>query len=122
MAHTSLSDSALRELTARLKRAQEQFAKNYPGEAGTRQPVHTVYGGAQLFKSDTTKKLGELSDKALQAYAPDAAAFAEALGLEPALGVTGHGGVVEKLKRRAAEGFRIDFEDGYGSRPDAEED
>jgi hypothetical protein len=30
--------------------------------------------------------------------------------------------VVEKLKREPVEDFRIDFEDGYGNRPDAEED
>ena len=30
--------------------------------------------------------------------------------------------VVEKLKHEAVEDFRIDFEDGYGNRPDAEED
>src|SRR5919204_1733895 len=30
--------------------------------------------------------------------------------------------VVEKLRRETVEDFRIDFEDGYGNRPDAEED
>ena len=30
--------------------------------------------------------------------------------------------VQEKLKREPVEDFRIDFEDGYGNRPDAEED
>ncbi|MBD0326150.1 MAG: phosphoenolpyruvate kinase, partial [Pyrinomonadaceae bacterium] len=30
--------------------------------------------------------------------------------------------VMEKLKREPVEDFRIDFEDGYGNRPDAEED
>jgi len=30
--------------------------------------------------------------------------------------------VLEKLKREPVEDFRIDFEDGYGNRPDAEED
>jgi hypothetical protein len=30
--------------------------------------------------------------------------------------------VVEKLEREPVEDFRIDFEDGYGNRPDAEED
>jgi citrate lyase beta subunit len=30
--------------------------------------------------------------------------------------------VVEKLQREPVEDFRIDFEDGYGNRPDAEED
>jgi citrate lyase beta subunit len=30
--------------------------------------------------------------------------------------------VIEKLQREPVEDFRIDFEDGYGNRPDAEED
>ena len=30
--------------------------------------------------------------------------------------------VNEKLRREPVEDFRIDFEDGYGNRPDAEED
>ena len=30
--------------------------------------------------------------------------------------------VGEKIAREAVEDFRIDFEDGYGTRPDAEED
>src|ERR1700682_5243818 len=105
MAKTSLSDGALRGLTARLKGAQEKFAKNYPGESGTRQPVHTVYGGAQLFKSDTTKKLGELALKALGQYAPDATAFAEGIGIDLALADRVHARVQEKLKREAVEDF-----------------
>jgi citrate lyase beta subunit len=122
MANTSLSDRALRDLTARLKSAQEQFAKHYPGEAGRRQPVHTVYGGAQLYKADTTKKLGELALKAMNQYAPNATSFAEGIGIDLALADRVHARVQEKLKREAVEDFRIDFEDGYGIRADAEED
>src|SRR5260370_38693482 len=101
MANASLSDGALRELTARLKRAQEQFAKNYPGEAGTRQPVHTVYGGAQLFKSATTKKLGELALKAMSQYAPNATAFAQSLGIDLAPADRVPARAQEQLTRRA---------------------
>src|SRR5882724_10606606 len=112
MAQTTLSEQTLRELAARLKAQQDAFARHYPGESGTRQPVHTVYGGAHLFKSDTTKKLGDLALKALSQYAPTATTFAEAV----------YARVQEKLKREAVEDFRIDFEDGYGIRGDAEED
>src|SRR6202163_1259901 len=31
-------------------------------------------------------------------------------------------GVLENVEREPVEDFRIDFEDGYGNRPDAEED
>jgi citrate lyase beta subunit len=122
MATTSLPDATLRDITARLKSANEAVARHYPGEAGTRQPVHTVYGGAHLFKSDTTRKLGELAMKVLSANAPGAAAFGEAIGIDPATAETVFARVQEKIKREAVEDFRIDFEDGYGIRPDAEED
>ena len=38
------------------------------------------------------------------------------------LAMTVYGRVLEKLQREPIEDFRIDFEDGYGNRPDAEED
>jgi citrate lyase beta subunit len=61
--------------------------------------------------------------RALQEYAPDAATLAEAVGLPAGpLADTVYARVVEKLSREPVEDFRIDFEDGYGNRPDAEED
>ena len=93
-----------------------------PSERSTRQPVHTVYGGAQLFSPDTTKKLGAIALKTLREHAPDAATLATALGLDAAIATRIYPRVVEKLEREPVEDFRIDFEDGFGSRPDAEED
>jgi len=122
MAQTTLSDRTLRDFGARLKAQHDEFARHYPGESGTRQPVHTVYGGSHLFKSDTTRKLGDLALKALAQYAPNATTFAEAIGIDPAVADTVYARVQEKLKREAVEDFRIDFEDGYGIRSDAEED
>lgn len=87
-----------------------------------RQPVHVIYGGAHLFKSDTTGKLGALAERALSEYAPDAATLAEALGLRDDLAAAVYNRVVEKLRREPVEDFRIDFEDGFGIRSDAEED
>ena len=87
-----------------------------------RQPVHVVYGGAQLFKADTTRKLGRLAERILAEYAPDAAALADVLDLPRDLAPTVYERVVEKLKREPVEDYRIDFEDGYGIRADAEED
>src|SRR4051794_39496414 len=54
--------------------------RRYPGETGARQPVHTVYGGAQLFAADTVPKLGQLALRAMNEYAPDAESLAEAIG------------------------------------------
>jgi citrate lyase beta subunit len=87
-----------------------------------RQPVHVVYGGAHLFKSDTTRKLGILAERALAEYAPDAATFAEALDIRHDLAQTVYDRVLEKLRREPVEDYRIDFEDGFGIRSDAEED
>jgi citrate lyase beta subunit len=122
MVKTSLSDHEIRTTAAPLDVALAKFVKRFPGESGARQPVHTVYGGAQLFKSNTTQRLGELALKALDQYAPDAATLAAAIGLESAHAETVYARVVEKLRREPVEDFRIDFEDGYGNRPDDEED
>jgi len=87
-----------------------------------RQPVHVVYGGAHLFKSDTTRKLGSLAERALAEYAPDGATFANAMGIRDDLAATVYQRVTEKLRREPIEDYRIDFEDGFGIRSDAEED
>src|SRR5918995_2696898 len=69
------------EIIAPLRQANEQFARHYPGETGRRQPVHTVYGGAHLFKSDSAKRLGSLAQRSLDQFAPDFVAFARAIDL-----------------------------------------
>jgi len=102
--------------------ANREFARKYPGESGDRQPVHAVYGGAHLFKFDTCRKFGSLAEKALNEYAQDAAAFAEMFGVAPEFAETVRARVIEKLRREPVEDYRVDFEDGYGTRPDAEED
>ena len=109
--------------TDALRAANLAFAARYPGEAGSRQPVHTVYGGAQIFGPDSARKLGDVAQRAMRDYAPDAATLGRALGIadHPAL-ATIYSRVTEKLAREPVEDFRIDFEDGYGNRPDAEED
>jgi citrate lyase beta subunit len=151
---TSLSQQLTGEIAARLQRANTDFAEKYPGETGRRQPVHTVYGGAHLFKADSARRLGSLALRSLDAYAPDAFIFARAINLPGAetlpLSLAGEQAlqaqlkeqpdtvrsenepawmahaiytrVLEKLRREPVEDFRIDFEDGYGNRPDAEED
>jgi len=151
---TSLSFDSTKDLTARLQQANNDFARCYPGETGRRQPVHTVYGGAHLFKSDSAARLGSLARRSLDQFAPDFLTFAKAIGLKGAeqlpdsvdeagdlatllegdpdrlketneaawLAHSIYNRVNEKLRREPVEDFRIDFEDGYGNRPDAEED
>lgn len=151
---TTLTPDLVSGIMSRLQAANTTFSNNYPGDLPARQPVQTVYGGAQIFKSDTAQKLGASALGVLMEYAPNFVEFAkclrfkgaetlptegaaiEALGasikVNPSasrteneaawLAHTVHSRVVEKLRREAVEDFRIDFEDGYGNRPDAEED
>lgn len=120
---TTLDPQLTQDILGRLQFANTEFSQVYPGENEKRQPVHTVYGGAHLFKADTITKLGGLALRALNDAAPDAATLAKALGVnDDKLMQTVYERVVEKLKREAVEDFRIDFEDGFGNRPDAEED
>src|SRR5437588_3959607 len=87
-----------------------------------RQPVHTVYGGAHLFKAGTARTLGSLALRSLEEFGGEPRQFAEALGIPGAIAEIVHERVRRKLGREPVEDFRIDFEDGYGNRPDAEED
>src|SRR5260221_6509620 len=78
---TSLTPESLRELMAPLQQAHKEFEAQYPGPRGDRQPVHTVYGGAHLFRADTA---GRLREKALQTfyeYAPNLITPSQVFGL-----------------------------------------
>ena len=105
-----------------LPNANQVFNRTYPGERAERQPVHTVYGGGHLFRSDTTRRLGALAQRALNRFGETPAGFAAAVGLASAQAESVYTLIVEKLAREPVEDYRIDFEDGYGRRPDAEED
>jgi len=105
-----------------VEEAGAELARRFPGESTRSQPVHTVYGGAHLFRSDTAGRMGAFAIHALDEYAPDSATFAGALGLAADMAPLIRRRVAEKLRREPVEDYRIDFEDGYGNRPDAEED
>jgi citrate lyase beta subunit len=119
---TTLHFDTKRGLVDRLRSANLEFARRFPGDSGRRQPVHTVYGGAHLFKSDTASRLGALALRALEEHAPEPRDLAAAADLSQELAPKIHARVIEKLRREPVEDFRADFEDGYGNRPDEEED
>nr|MBA3241699.1 phosphoenolpyruvate kinase [Acidobacteriota bacterium] len=81
---TTLDAKSLSAIAEQLRLSNQEYAARYPGETGRRQPVHTVYGGAHLFKAGTTARLGTLALRALEQSAPDAVAFAKAVGLSGA--------------------------------------
>ena len=122
MADTSIPENAVSAFLDTLDKANERIAEQFPGDSPQRQPVHTMYGGAHLFKADAANKLGAIALRSLQEHAPDAATFAAAIDLESTLADRIYLRLIEKLTREPVEDFRIDFEDGFGNRPDHEED
>ena len=148
----SIPEDTKKGIIEDLRQANLAFQKIYPGDSETRQPVHTVYGGAHLFKHSRIPQLGKIGLKTLQYYAPNFAVLARALHLsgheeipdDPQLiqqleerfsqskgKETDHPAyhayavylkVINKLKEEPIEDFRIDFEDGFGNRSDEEED
>lgn len=149
----SIREEAKEALLNELSTANLKFQQTYPGDKPDRQPVHTVYGGANLFKSDTCMRMGEIALRNLQTYAPNFTVLAKLLGLRghehlPSLeseveqltlkmerlseedrkteaawlSYSIYNKIVQKLKTEPVEDFRIDFEDGFGNRPDEEED
>src|SRR5437868_1703027 len=119
---TTLNDSNSASILNKLSRANAEFAAAYPGDSAERQPVHTVYGGAHLFRSDSAAALGRKALEALRQYAPDAGTLADALGLSKTTADVVYARVAAKLEREPVEDYRIDFEDGFGIRLDSEED
>ncbi|HAF88752.1 MAG: DUF6986 family protein [bacterium] len=140
------------EILSQLSVANKSFDSNYPGKSLKRQPVHTIYGGAHLFKAETAQKMGQLALNNLADFAPNFVVFAKALelkgaeslptksseietlvndseanGVDPAnsaawLAWRVYSQVFKKITREAVEDFRLDYEDGFGIRPDEEED
>lgn len=119
---TTIDSATLDPMLARLKTANEQFLDRFPG-SHVRQPVHTVYGGANLYKPGAAQKLGSLALRHMADFAPNATQFAQNLGLEqdPLIEAV-YDRVLQKLEREPIEDHRVDFEDGYGTRSDQEED
>ncbi len=140
-------------LMEKLRSANIEFQKTYPGDKPERQAVHTVYGGANLFKSDTTVKMGEVALRNFKMYAPDFVSLGKTLQLDGHdhlphlekdiwaltkkldsmseeerkgeaawLSYSIYNKIIKKLETEAVEDFRIDFEDGFGNRPNEEED
>ena len=149
----SISEDKKLNIFNDLKSANQAFNKIYRGDREDRQPIHTVYGGANLFKSNTTDVLGKIALKSLLLYAPNFIEFGKAFQLNDfedfpsddeaqrtlineletlsedqlknhyaGFSYRIYKKVIAKLKREGVEDFRIDFEDGFGNRPDKEED
>ncbi len=109
-----LTSDLTTELDGLLREADAALAREFPGPRAGRQPVHTVYVPAHRLEPGLTASWGATALEAIEAHA---AAF-DALAGDPAVAAA----VRRKLETEPVEDLRIDFEDGFGARPDAEED
>lgn len=119
-ARPRLSPGFLDGLDHDLAAADAVLTGRYPGDPGTRQPVHTVYVNADLADAGLLDRWAAGAREVLAVAVAEPAAAA-ALGL-PAVDQTVLGKVRAKLAAEPVEDLRLDFEDGYGNRPDDEED
>ncbi|MEV5318097.1 aldolase/citrate lyase family protein [Streptomyces sp. NPDC052687] len=110
---TSLAGAVGEEISASLAPVDAALERLYPGDPGTRQPVHTVYVPGDAFTAGTVRSWGDQALAALDEHAPDAASFAAALGLSDDLAEPVYSRVRAKLEREPIEDLRVDFEDGY---------
>ncbi|MEW2632907.1 aldolase/citrate lyase family protein [Streptomyces sp. NPDC048389] len=111
---TSLAGAVSEGISASLAPVDAELARRYPGDPGTRQPVHTVYVPGDAFAADTIRSWGDQALAALDEHAPDADSLARVLGLADELAEPVYTRVRAKLEREPVEDLRIDFEDGYG--------
>jgi citrate lyase beta subunit len=117
-----LGPEVLDDLDRRLAPADAELAARYPGDPGTRQPVHTVYVPADQMAPGLPAAWGAAAVAALERHAATPEALAEATALDPDSVAAVLPRVLDKLASEPVEDLRLDFEDGYGPRPPDRED
>jgi citrate lyase beta subunit len=118
----SLSVDGWHDLVERAGEAEAEHRRRFPGDAATSQPLHTLYVPADRVTPTTTVEFGTEGLRLLEIHAPDAAAFEDAFDVDASVADRARTRVHAKLEREPVEDLRVDFEDGYGARPDDEED
>src|SRR5688572_18810066 len=118
---TALPATALARIDATLAETDRLLATAYPGDDGSRQPVHTVYVPADRFTPEMPTVWGRAARTAVDSVG-GAEALGVMVGLDEELAAVVAPAVDEKLEREPIEDLRIDFEDGYGQRGDDVED
>ncbi|MFJ5107467.1 MULTISPECIES: DUF6986 family protein [unclassified Glutamicibacter] len=115
----TFDESTLASVEAKLAATDRLLETSYPGDTGARQPIHTVYVPGDKYTADLPERWGHnavataggligLSALAAKLKLAEPERLAELVGA--------------KLASEPIEDLRLDFEDGYGNRTDAEED
>lgn len=118
---TSLTSADLAYIDASLADTDRLLGTGYPGDSGSRQPVHTVYVPADRFTPALAAEWGEQALAAVRTHG-GIDELCRTLGLDDALAAQVAAPVMAKLGSEPIEDLRLDFEDGYGDRGDDAED
>ncbi|MEV8149709.1 aldolase [Arthrobacter sp. NPDC080073] len=117
----SLTSSDFAAIDSQLAATDQLLERNYPGDDGTRQPVHTVYVPADRFTPSLSAEWGAQAITTAEAHG-GLERLGSLLGQEPELAAAVATRVAAKLRSEPIEDLRLDFEDGYGDRGDEAED
>ncbi|MFQ4150589.1 aldolase [Arthrobacter sp. LAPM80] len=117
----SLSTADLAHIDSSCAATDELLDRNYPGDDGSRQPVHTVYVPADRFTPTFAADWGSQGQEAINNYG-GLEKLGALLGQDAELAAEVAPRVAAKLATEAIEDLRLDFEDGFGDRGDAAED
>jgi citrate lyase beta subunit len=120
-ARPALSDPFLTRLDATLAGTDALLASAFPGDDGRRQPVHTVYVPADRFTPDLPQQWGHAARDLIDQQG-GIAAVCRLAGLNDEHAAEVGPRVLAKLEGDPIEDLRLDFEDGYGTRSDEQED
>ncbi len=121
---SNLYTSDLRnEIEALLAPVDEEYTRLYPQDAGTRQPIHSVYLPGHKYAPETPSQWGRAALDAVNS----AGGMSHLIGVHGLVDDPGEAQLIaEKVELKLAtepiEDLRIDFEDGYGTHPDEDED
>ncbi len=118
----ALTEQDLSAVDDQLAQADAARISRYPGDRVDRQPVHTVYVPADRCHPELVAQWGQAAAASLTQHAPGADDLARVAGLDLDAVRTVWPAVLTKLDREPIEDLRVDLEDGYGTRSDADED
>ncbi|MHA7270860.1 DUF6986 family protein [Arthrobacter sp. HLT1-20] len=120
-AHLSLSTADLAHIDGSLAATDALLERNYPGDDGSRQPVHTVYVPADKFTPTLAADWGQEALSLVNDHG-GLERLGSLLGQDDELASAVAPRVAAKLAAEPIEDLRLDFEDGYGNRGDEAED